>query len=126
VVFKSDNKIFGRASGDSSVIAPSTISAAGTAVSLRASVDTPLAGRVRGGLEGEWSHFGGADALGLDGDAFGVGPLLLFPLGGKSSLQLAGQYLLGSIGGGSGANPLPSTDLTGFSASLALVWRTGL
>jgi hypothetical protein len=105
---------------------------AGTYSRVTAVVDAPVGGRLRAGLNAEWSGFAGSDLAGIDvpgtgqiginGSVYGGGPQLRIAWGRSGVFALGGSYLLGTLDAG---GTTPQTDLTGIAAFCSLTWRTG-
>ncbi len=116
-VIKADNTVY----APSGTTVESIKSPAGTGVLGRAGIGIPWGDRSRLGLAAEWNHFGGSDISLRDGDAFGVGPTMAFPVGPKGRLSVSAERLFGKLKGVDEAD----VDLTGWSVGLDLSWRAG-
>ena len=108
----------------------------GTFSRFTATADLPLGGRLRAGLDTEWSGFAGGDlrgsngtgsgtdgpVYGSNGSVYGGGPQLRLGLGRSGALTLGGSYLFGTL---KAKGAVPQIDLSGYSAFCSLAWRTG-
>ncbi len=118
LVLKGENTAF---TGDGATLAEIK-SKAGNDLLIQAGADVPIAGSLRGGVDGEWNRFSGSDTPGYDGSAFGVGPTLGIPVGDGGWLRLRALLLFGSIEASAGQQ---KSDLSGFAATFAFRWRAG-
>lgn len=123
IVSKSDNTTF---SGSGNSI-EELKEKPGTSLRGDLGFDFPMGSAARLGVEGRVHQFSGADQAGLDGTAFGVGPVLSILFGDRGGLRLAGNFLGGSIDGhtdqANAALDTPQADLSGFSANIGLTLR---
>jgi hypothetical protein len=134
MVLQADNTIYSADGAQISAIK----TASGTATLLQGGVTFPLGASLRGGLDGEWTHFGGGDtgdavrpakatgaagaigAAGLDGNAYGGGPSVQTSLGNGGAVSFGVRYLTGTI---TGKNDAGDSSLTGLFLTLAVHWR---